>query len=306
MSSVPKLLPGGRLAYERAIRYSSLPAPARHLALTIATWADIGTGVIPDRFQPSLSTLEEATGLSRKTVRTHLDTLEEQGWLIRDRPDPEKARTEHAQTRYALLIPAGARGADPLGLGAEVPQPRGARTPGKGHTSPRARGGDPPKSPSQSHESPLSSDDDDEPAAAPEAEEEEREKPSAGDGSADAVVAAYVEALHRPVSSSIRSKLRQQAVDLLADGFPPGWLADRARELAERGWTDLAQHCSRSTVPTEQVRTDSRADWCGHCSDPNHRMIKDPARDNELVPCDACHPAAVARRRRAQTGETAA
>lgn len=34
----------GRLEYERAIRRSNLPWQSRHLALTIATWADLETG----------------------------------------------------------------------------------------------------------------------------------------------------------------------------------------------------------------------------------------------------------------------
>ncbi|MGW3650221.1 hypothetical protein [Streptomyces sp. NPDC000878] len=144
----------GRFEYERAIRRSDLPPPSRHLALTIATWADMNTGIIPDRFQPSLGTLEAATGMGRKTVRTHLDVLEEREWLERHRPDKVKARTEHARTRYVLIIPDGARGGETLGLGAEEPQPEGGETLGKGRTAPRARGGEPPKSPSQSQKSP--------------------------------------------------------------------------------------------------------------------------------------------------------
>jgi hypothetical protein len=97
---------GGRLAFERAIRYSSLPAPARHLALTIATWADIETGVIPERFQPSLSTLAEATGMGVSTVKRQLTVLEVEGWTARDRPEQDRARREHARTQYLLQIPA--------------------------------------------------------------------------------------------------------------------------------------------------------------------------------------------------------
>jgi hypothetical protein len=78
----------GRLEFERAIRRSDLPSPSRHLALTLATWANITTGIIPDEYQPSLSTLESSTGLSRKTVRTHLDVLEDTGWVGRDPAGP--------------------------------------------------------------------------------------------------------------------------------------------------------------------------------------------------------------------------
>lgn len=143
------------------------------------------------------------------------------------------------------------------------------------------------------------------PAVAAGAQEEREKKQQGTDDPAAVIVAAYTAAIHRPVSTATRSKLHQQAAQLLADGFPPSWLADRARELAERGWTDLAQHCDRSTVPTTRVATDSKTGWCQQCSDPNYRMFKDPARDNELVECETCHPAAVARRRRAETGEAA-
>lgn len=140
------------------------------------------------------------------------------------------------------------------------------------------------------------------PSAAP--RNDEREKISSP-SEATTVAAAYTEAIGRPVSPTTRQKIEQQAGELLAAGFPAWWLADRARELAARGWTDLAQHCDRSTVPTVRKATATNADWCGNCHSPNHRQIKDPARDNELVDCPACHPAAVARRRRAEQGAAA-
>lgn len=139
-------------------------------------------------------------------------------------------------------------------------------------------------------------------ARADEAGEREIKQP-ATNPAADTIVAAYTDAIHRPVSAATRSKLCQQAAQLLADGFPAAWIADRARELAERGWTDLAQHCDRSTVPTTRVPTDSRTGWCGQCTDPIYRTVKRP--DGELTECDTCHPAAVARRRRAETGAAA-
>ncbi|MEU0343173.1 hypothetical protein ABZ092_30545 [Streptomyces bobili] len=136
----------GRFEYERAIRRSDLPPPSRHLALTIATWADMDSGVIPDRFQPSLGTLEAATGLVRATVRAHLDRLEDEKWLERHRPDQVKARTEHARTRYVLLIPPAARAGDAPDLGQEMPQAGTGDAPGKGSKSPSPRAGDAPKS----------------------------------------------------------------------------------------------------------------------------------------------------------------
>jgi hypothetical protein len=137
-------------------------------------------------------------------------------------------------------------------------------------------------------------------SAAPDNERETTTSPDATSPDATSVVAAYAEALGRPVTPTTSGKLTAQADELLAAGFPAWWLQERARELAARGWTDLAQHCDRSTAPTIRKPVDSRSDWCGGCQDPNHRMRKDPARDNELVPCDDCHPAAVARRRRTE------
>ncbi len=135
----------GRLEYERAIRRSSLPPPSRHLALTIATWADVHTGIIPDRYQPSLGTLEEATGLSRAAVRKHLDGLEGGLWLVRDRPTKEDARRNHARTRYELRLPPGDESSGNAGneLGQEMPQPQGSDE-GLGHEVPQARASDAP------------------------------------------------------------------------------------------------------------------------------------------------------------------
>lgn len=126
-----------RFEYERAIRASELKPPSRHLALTIATWADVRTGIIPDRLQPSLTVLERATGLSRATVRTHLTLLEKGKWLDRDRPSVAKARADKETTKYRLLIPTTvvlpveddpeARAGAALvqeEVGQELPQPR--------------------------------------------------------------------------------------------------------------------------------------------------------------------------------------
>lgn len=155
-----------RFEYERSVRSSSLAPLSRLLALTLATWADVKTGVIPVRLTPSLSTLEEATGMDRSTVRRHLNKLEVADWVGRDRPDPIAARTKKARTRYRLTVPKGAavpesdgnelgaedteaRGTQPLaepGLGAQSPQPRGTQPLGLGAENPTARGTVPLKS----------------------------------------------------------------------------------------------------------------------------------------------------------------
>jgi hypothetical protein len=150
-----------RFEYERAVRSSSLPPLSRLLALTVATWADVRTGAIPDRLTPSLTTLESATGMARASIRKHLDTLEEGGWLKRDRPSLAAARSEKARTKYAIKIPHGAtvpdsggielgqdiataRAGDALdtqGLGQELPQPRAGDALELGQELPPARAG---------------------------------------------------------------------------------------------------------------------------------------------------------------------
>lgn len=150
-----------RFEYERAVRSSDLPPLSRLLALTLATWADVRTGRIPQRLTPSLTTLEGATGMVRASVRTHLNKLEAGGWLVRDRPSVAAARSEKARTHYKLRIPKGAevpdsdanelgqhvpeaRAGDALdenGLGQETPQPRAGDAPELGQEMPPARAG---------------------------------------------------------------------------------------------------------------------------------------------------------------------
>lgn len=115
-----------RFEYERAVRSSDLPSLSRLLALTVATWADVKTGAIPGRLMPSLTTLESATGMARASVRKHLDTLEEGGWLKRDRPSVAAARSEKARTKYTIKIPRGAvvPDSDGIELGQDVPAAR--------------------------------------------------------------------------------------------------------------------------------------------------------------------------------------
>jgi hypothetical protein len=115
-----------RFEYERAVRSSDLPPLSRLLALTVATWADVRTGVIPDRLTPSLTTLESATGMVRASVRKHLDTLEAGGWLKRDRPAVAAARSKKARTKYSIKVPRGAAVSDSDGieLGQDVPEAR--------------------------------------------------------------------------------------------------------------------------------------------------------------------------------------
>jgi hypothetical protein len=94
-----------RWTVERAVRESALDPPGRQLILTLLTWADHDTAMIPAAYTPSLTTLAKATGLSRSTVKTWLNLLEVVGWVARWRPDPQAAHRVKARTRYALRVP---------------------------------------------------------------------------------------------------------------------------------------------------------------------------------------------------------
>jgi DNA-binding MarR family transcriptional regulator len=133
-----------RWAFERAVLASDLAAPARHILLSLAVLADWPGGIIPAQFSPSLTKLAESTGLSRRAVMNHLNALEkkegQEGWVIRSRPEIEKARSEKERTSYRLGVPARARRAlearepdalaragDALEVGQEVPWARARR-----------------------------------------------------------------------------------------------------------------------------------------------------------------------------------
>ncbi|MFG3048106.1 hypothetical protein ACGFZR_24640 [Streptomyces sp. NPDC048241] len=133
-----------RFEYERAIRSSELPSLSRLLALTVATWADVRTGRIPDALQPSLTALEDATGMVRASVRKHLDTLEKDGWLKRDRPPVAAARSKKERTKYTIKIPRGAvvPDSDGIELGQEMTDARAGDAPELGHLVTGTRAGD--------------------------------------------------------------------------------------------------------------------------------------------------------------------
>jgi hypothetical protein len=113
------------------------------------------------------------------------------------------------------------------------------------------------------------------------------------------VVEAYAAALGRPVRTAAREALAGQAAELLAEGLPEGWLCDRARELAARGWTDLAQHVDRSTVPVpgqqQAAPSNGLPAWCGACGDGNPAAAHNARlRTDTGLPggtlCPDCHP----------------
>jgi hypothetical protein len=87
--------PFSPFAFNRAIRDSDLPAIARHVAMTLATYA----GKRGEAY-PTQQTLERGTGWSRRSVNHALATLELGGWLTR----VAKGHKGKA-TSYALHVP---------------------------------------------------------------------------------------------------------------------------------------------------------------------------------------------------------
>lgn len=108
---------------QKAVRGSNLPGPSRHLMLTLASLADVDTGVIPDRYAPSLTDLCSQTALGRSTVAEHLNALEDLKWVQRSRPSDYDARVNKAKTQYSISV-----GRDPAspggGLVRQADQPK--------------------------------------------------------------------------------------------------------------------------------------------------------------------------------------
>nr|WP_221374371.1 MarR family winged helix-turn-helix transcriptional regulator [Actinoplanes polyasparticus] len=100
-------------ALMRAIRRSGLPAPERHTLLTLATLIDPATGLIPERFMPSLTDLAGFTGLGRSTVVRALNSAENGGWIKRTVPPKHASQKNKERTSYLLVIPANAPADDP-------------------------------------------------------------------------------------------------------------------------------------------------------------------------------------------------
>ncbi|PZF92105.1 hypothetical protein [Micromonospora endophytica] len=109
-----------RWTVERAVRHElcTLDPPGRQLVLTLLTWSDAATAVIPEQFTPSLTDLQKATGLARSSIAKWLNLLEgkdgeggeerlESKWVWRERPTVADARRKKARTVYRMGVPPG-------------------------------------------------------------------------------------------------------------------------------------------------------------------------------------------------------
>lgn len=115
--------------FNRALQASKLKGTTRAVLMHMGVLADWPGGVIPERFSPSLNKLADITGFSRRAVMEHLNIAEQEGWVVRTRPETAKALGENERTGYRLVVPDAAlvprKGGQELPyLGQELPQGR--------------------------------------------------------------------------------------------------------------------------------------------------------------------------------------
>lgn len=103
--------------FGRAVNASGLPADARlilHALAVVADWPSSDSdrtrvpGLIPPKYAPSLTNLEEMTGLGRSSVAKYLNVAEGAGWVDRRRPTKAAAQKNKERTSYLLRIPSSA------------------------------------------------------------------------------------------------------------------------------------------------------------------------------------------------------
>lgn len=282
-----------RLAYERAIRRSDLPAPARHIALTAATWADIATGLIPTRFQPSIATLAEATGLHEATVKRHLKTLVADGWMVRE-VRRQDGRRDNDITLTTLTIPASASqgddASDDAEVGAECANPpeevgaqsaKGGRTKRQGVSAERAEGGRTVR-----HKSPLSSGSTYQSprAGAPEHDTDRSgDRPNGStkkptiksdlDAAADAAREELGRATHREIRPEWARKVAMSILDAASRPISEGRHAAYVR-TAIRNETDLSRFLPTPTASSSRL---------------DEAFLPDPAEDTPAPPALTLH-----------------
>lgn len=236
-------------------------------------------------------------------------------------PPPAKSAGDGDARSAALLLPSSS----PSSLSGDAPSPQTPPGPGAAETGEREtpaptdtpptqqRAADaaeaaPEETTAASSGAGQESDPDASPVAGPEVPgPREEPPPDASDVSpqtadaARAVVESYVAACGpagvvaiRPV----RERLLQQARELLGDGCPAQWLADRAAEMPGKRWTDLALHAQRSKVPMTAAGAAPRRAPDPHCPTCHGSgKAEDPVTFRPLGPCSClgAAPAAAGR-----------
>lgn len=115
----------------KAVRASpDLSAPEKLVMLVLADVAKVGTSEIPPEFTPSLSVLARETSLHESSVKRSLKSLEAGGWVVRERPTIEAARTRGERTRYTLTVPGGLIESPGAGITESPDQGSGSATDG--------------------------------------------------------------------------------------------------------------------------------------------------------------------------------
>jgi hypothetical protein len=97
--AVPPTTAPYRARYEHAVRLSGLDPRERLVALTVASWADYETGLIPVNAAVGVDALARSTGLTVMAVRFNLHALAQKGWLQRTE------RAGGARVQIALTLP---------------------------------------------------------------------------------------------------------------------------------------------------------------------------------------------------------
>jgi hypothetical protein len=128
--------------WRHAIIRSDLPATTRHVLLTISCFMnEMGEGCYPTQQR-----LAEATGLTERAIRTHLEIAEEKGWIRRQQHGFRGQRWRNHT--YSAAWPerqdggeGAERGSDPAGKAAEPPSES------SGTSFQKARNDVPPTSP---------------------------------------------------------------------------------------------------------------------------------------------------------------
>lgn len=90
-----------RYTWWRALRASSLTPTARHVALAIATYMDADGGGA----WPSMATLSDDTGRSRRTVARAVQELEQAGYLDVSSGGGRRGDGGYVSNRYVATIP---------------------------------------------------------------------------------------------------------------------------------------------------------------------------------------------------------